>query len=56
MLTPLRSMLRDEAGATMAEYGLLIALIAIAALLGVASFGRSVNALFRSPPSTFNIV
>ncbi len=36
----------DERGASMVEYALLIALIAIAALVGVALFGASLRASF----------
>ena len=34
MFTTLKSMIRDEEGATMVEYGLLVALIALVALVG----------------------
>ena len=38
--------LQDERGATMVEYGLMIALIAIVAFAAVTAFGISVNGLF----------
>ena len=46
MLTTLKSMIRDEAGASMVEYGLLIAFIAIVAMVGVKAVGTSLNTLF----------
>jgi pilus assembly protein Flp/PilA len=33
----------DESGATMVEYGLIVALIAVIAAVGVGQFGISVN-------------
>ncbi len=33
----------DESGATMVEYGLMVALIAVAAAAAVSSFGRGVR-------------
>jgi pilus assembly protein Flp/PilA len=46
MITTLTSMIRDEEGATMVEYGLLVAFIALVALAGVKLLGNSLNALF----------
>lgn len=37
-----------DKGATMVEYGLLVALIAIAAIVGVAAVGTDLLALFNS--------
>ena len=48
MITTLTSMIRDEEGATMVEYGLLVAFIAIVALVGVKLLGNSLNALFAA--------
>jgi pilus assembly protein Flp/PilA len=45
-------MLRDEEGATMVEYGLLVALIAVVALAGVSLLGINVNTLFSTVGST----
>jgi pilus assembly protein Flp/PilA len=44
----LNSLIRDEDGATMVEYGLLVALIAMVALVGVSALGVNVNALFNT--------
>lgn len=42
------SMLRDEEGATMVEYGLLVALIAMVALVAVQALGVNLSNLFSS--------
>jgi pilus assembly protein Flp/PilA len=44
----LRKLLVREDGATMVEYGLMVALIAIVCLGAVTLFGSSVKALFNS--------
>jgi pilus assembly protein Flp/PilA len=41
-------MLRDEEGATMVEYGLLVALIAMVALVAVQTLGQHVSTLFSN--------
>ncbi len=48
MFTTLKSMVRDEEGATMVEYGLLVALIALVALAAVKTVGTSLSSLFTS--------
>lgn len=48
MLTTLKSMIRDEEGATMVEYGLLVALIALVALGAVTTVGTKLSSLFTS--------
>lgn len=37
---------RDETGAAMVEYALLVALIALVAIVGVSSMGTNLNAQF----------
>lgn len=37
---------RDDRGATMVEYGLMVSLVALFAFLSVQAFGVSVNSLF----------
>ena len=44
----LMSMLRDEEGATMVEYGLLVALIAMVALAAVTTLGGNLSSLFNN--------
>jgi pilus assembly protein Flp/PilA len=39
---------RDEEGATMVEYGLMVALIAVVALVAVTALGGSVRDIFSS--------
>jgi pilus assembly protein Flp/PilA len=41
-------MLRDEEGATMVEYGLLVALIAMVALVAIKVLGTNLSTLFSS--------
>lgn len=39
--------LSDDEGATAAEYGLLVALIALIIVIGVGAFGGALNAFFQ---------
>jgi pilus assembly protein Flp/PilA len=39
---------RDECGASMVEYGLLVALIAVVCILAVTSLGTSLSAQFQT--------
>lgn len=48
MITTLKSMLRDEDGATMVEYGLLVALIAMVAFVAVQTLGKNLSSLFNT--------
>jgi pilus assembly protein Flp/PilA len=52
MLTSLRAIARnlrhDEDGATMVEYGLLVALIAIVALAGISLLGVNLQTLYTT--------
>lgn len=48
MLTTLKTMIREDDGATMVEYGLLIALIALVAITAVKTLGSSVSSLFNT--------
>ncbi len=48
MLTTLKSMMRDEEGATMVEYGLLVALIAMVALVAVTQLGKNLSTVFST--------
>jgi len=52
MLATLKSMLRDDDGATMVEYGLLVALIALVALGAVKLLGSNLSSLFNSVATT----
>jgi pilus assembly protein Flp/PilA len=52
MLTTLTSLIRDEEGATMVEYGLLVALIAMVALVAVQTLGKNVSSIFNTVAQT----
>jgi pilus assembly protein Flp/PilA len=45
-------MIRDEDGATMVEYGLLVALIALVALGAVKTIGTNLSTLFAAVASS----
>jgi pilus assembly protein Flp/PilA len=49
----LQSLWRDEEGATMVEYGLLVAFIAIVALVGVQLLGTNLLAIFDNVAGSF---
>jgi pilus assembly protein Flp/PilA len=46
-IASIRKFATQEDGATMVEYALMVALIAIVCLLAVTAFGVSVNGLFK---------
>ena len=46
-----RRFVRDEDGATMAEYALLIGAIALVAIAGIRTFGTSLNTRFTNMSS-----
>lgn len=48
MIRSFTSMIRDEDGASMVEYGLLVALIALVALGAVSALGINLSTLFTS--------
>lgn len=52
MLTTLKSLLRDEEGATMVEYGLLLAFIAIIVFGAVQVLGQNLSSVFNSVSGT----
>jgi pilus assembly protein Flp/PilA len=47
-----RSMIKDEEGASMVEYGLLVALIAMVAFAAVQTLGLNLSTLFYTTAST----
>jgi len=47
-------MRRDERGADLIEWGLLVGLIAVVALVAVAAFGGNLNIFFTSIADTLN--
>ncbi|MDP1808006.1 MAG: Flp family type IVb pilin [Actinomycetota bacterium] len=44
----IRSLMKDEEGATAVEYGLMVALIAIVMMAGVTLLGANLNVLFTN--------
>jgi pilus assembly protein Flp/PilA len=48
MLPLLRSFVRDESGATAIEYGLLAALVSVAAIAALTAMGGSLETMFTS--------
>ena len=44
----LRNFFKDECGATMVEYGLMVALIAVVCILAVTTLGTNLNAIFNT--------
>jgi len=48
----IRSLTKDVAGATMVEYGLMLALIAIVAMAGAAVIGSNASTLFSNVGNT----
>ena len=52
MLSLIKTVIRDQSGATAIEYGLIAALVAIAAMGGMSLLGTSLNSIFSSVGST----
>jgi pilus assembly protein Flp/PilA len=48
MLNHVRNFVRDESGATMIEYGLIAALVAVAAIVALQSLGTSISGMFTA--------
>ncbi len=53
-MTFFKNMLRDEAGATAIEYGLIAALIAVAAIAALDSLGDELSTTFSGVGSQLN--
>lgn len=47
MLSFVKNFVREEEGATMVEYGLMVALIAVAAITAIGVLSGGLNALFE---------
>jgi len=54
VFTTLSSMLRNDEGATLVEYSLVVALIAVAAIVAMTALGTSVKGLFTSMSGQLN--
>jgi pilus assembly protein Flp/PilA len=51
---PIRAFWRQEEGAALAEYGILVAFIAIVAIVAVTFFGSKISAKFSEYATTLN--
>jgi pilus assembly protein Flp/PilA len=49
-----RKLIKNEKGATAIEYGLIAALVAVAAIAGMRAIGGAANARFQNAASTMN--
>ena len=49
-----RQFMKDEEGAALAEYGILVAFIAIVAITAVTFFGSKISAKFSALGTTFS--
>jgi pilus assembly protein Flp/PilA len=53
-MSKITAFLRDESGATAIEYGLIAALVSVAAITALGSMGNSLIAIFNMVASTLN--
>ncbi len=54
MITAIRTFLDDESGATAIEYGLIAALISVAAIAAMGALGDSLQTLFNTVAGELN--
>lgn len=54
MTTTFLDMLKDDEGATLVEYGLVVSLIAVAAIVAITALGGQVSATFNNIASKIN--
>jgi len=52
MIKTLKTMIRDEEGATMVEYGLMLALIAVVCITVITTLGTNLSKLFSNVANT----
>lgn len=48
MISAIQKVFRDDEGATLVEYGLLLMLIALAAIASMTTFGGKINSMFQN--------
>ena len=48
MINVIRKLIKDESGATAIEYGLIAALVSVAAIGALTAMGESLNTMFMS--------
>jgi len=54
MLRTIQQLIRDESGATALEYGLIAALVSVAAIGALNALGGSLNAIFGTVSTQLN--
>lgn len=54
MFNTIRSFVRDESGATAIEYGLIAALVSVAAITALQAMGSSLDQMFTKISSTLD--
>ena len=54
MITAIRTFVNDESGATAIEYGLIAALISVAAIAAMGALGDSLQTLFNTVAGELN--
>ena len=54
MITAIRTFLNDESGATAIEYGLIAALISVAAIVAMGAMGDALQTLFNTVAGELN--
>jgi len=52
MSNTIKALLRDDEGATMVEYGLLVALIAVVCITVITTLGQNLSKLFHTVATT----
>jgi len=52
--TKIKTFLKDDSGATAIEYGLIAALVSVAAILALQAMGTSLEAIFTSVSTTLD--
>lgn len=54
MLNALKSFVRDDSGATMIEYGLIAALVSVAAIAALVTLGTDLTGIFTKVSTCLN--
>ncbi|MGH7736798.1 MAG: Flp family type IVb pilin [Candidatus Tyrphobacter sp.] len=51
MFSAIKNLVKDDSGATLVEYGLLLALVALAAIAAMTTLGGNIKTLFSTAAS-----
>lgn len=54
MLSIIKNLIKDESGATAIEYGLIAALVSVAAVVALENMGTSLEAMFNAVSGKLN--